>query len=145
MKQPTLCHVVRHFRHFGAAVAASRKNKMRNSPIRPIRRTCMALLLAVVSVGAMAGQGDGERRGGNRDEAREQRRDERRDRDNDPREYQQAPRQDAQQRRQWQEPQGQPQQSQEGGRRSGRMSVEERRALRRQIDQASHDIYPPGR
>lgn len=40
----------------------------------------------------------------------------------------------------------QPQQApQDGNRRNGRMSPEERRALRQQIDQASHDIYPQGR
>lgn len=33
----------------------------------------------------------------------------------------------------------------EGSRRPGRMTLEERRALRRQIDQAGRDIYRPGR
>ena len=90
------------------------------------------------------------------DEGRDQRHEERgdrgdrgdrggRDRGGEARAYQQAPRQDPQQGRQWQPPPEQAQQPQDGGRRNGRMSVEERRALRRQIDQASHDIYPPGR
>ncbi|MBC7514205.1 MAG: hypothetical protein H7234_07195 [Herminiimonas sp.] len=117
-----------------------------------IGRTWLTLVLAIVSTGALAGQDDGERRGGNRDEGREQRLEERRDRGsegrnrgNEGRDIQQPPRQDAAQGRQWQPPEGQSQPPQDGGRRTGRMSVEERRALRRQIDQASHDMYPPGR
>jgi hypothetical protein len=33
--------------------------------------------------------------------------------------------------------------SADNSRRAGRMSPEERRALRRQIDEAGHDLYPP--
>ena len=35
--------------------------------------------------------------------------------------------------------------SSDGARRNGRLSPEERRALRRQIDEAGHDIYAPKR
>ncbi|MGE5622617.1 MAG: hypothetical protein ACM3WS_05635 [Bacillota bacterium] len=35
--------------------------------------------------------------------------------------------------------------AQENGRRQGRMSPEERRTLRRQIDEVGHDIYAPKR
>ncbi|GAC1407629.1 MAG: hypothetical protein NVSMB6_05590 [Burkholderiaceae bacterium] len=45
-------------------------------------------------------------------------------------------------RREQQTMQG-PQQQTDNGRRNGRMSPEDRRALRRQIDQASHDLYEP--
>lgn len=103
----------------------------------------MSLVLAIASAGTLAGQDDGERREQRRDE-RHDRGGEVRSRGNDGRDNQQAPRQDAQQGRQLQAPEAQPQPSQEGGRRNNRMSVEERRALRRQIDQASHDMYPPG-
>lgn len=35
--------------------------------------------------------------------------------------------------------------SADGGRRPGKMSPEDRRALRQQIDQTSHELNPPGR
>lgn len=38
-----------------------------------------------------------------------------------------------------------PPQQTDNGRRNSRMSPEDRRALRRQIDQASHDLYEPRR
>ena len=128
------------------------KEKMR---INPISKTCMTLLLAIVSAGTLAGQGDGERRGGGREEGREQREqrsDEGRERAPEGRGDRQERRQTPQQERQSAPPQApppqqaqQPQQPQDAGRRPGRMTVEERRALRRQIDQASHDIYPQDR
>ena len=115
---------------------------MRNKPIWNIFFT---LTLAIASAGALAADGDGQWRGGNREDMREQRQILRQERD----------RSGADQRvaRELREPRllppGQqyaPQETPpEGGRRNGRMSPEERRALRRQIDQASHDIYPPGR
>ena len=146
MMGSTLRKVKRVSCHLGSVAAAFRKKKMR---IDLISRTCLTLVLAIVSAGALAGQDDGERRGGKRDEGREQRHDERRDRGGDGHDRGNEGRGERQMPQPYQpQPQAQPQPppaQQDGGRRNGRMSVEERRALRRQIDQASHDIYPPGR
>lgn len=103
----------------------------------------IAFLLALVASAVQAG--DGERQGGNREEMREQRQEQRQERPRDARAMPPMPQQQMPpQQMQPQSPQYQQQQS-DNGRRGGRMSPEDRRALRRQIDQASHDMYGPGR
>ena len=107
-----------------------------------ISKLALALAVAAASLGAVAAP-DSER-GVSREEMRAQR---------------QAERQSERQNRQSEgrpvrevqpqfDPRGQSgdaaQQAPEG-RHGSRMSPEERRALRRQIDQASHDLYPPNR
>ncbi|MGH8808957.1 MAG: hypothetical protein ACREX0_13870 [Noviherbaspirillum sp.] len=69
----------------------------------------------------------------------------------DPRNQPQMPQQNERRRREFAPPdssgsgaQGDPQ-SFDNGRRQGRMTPEERRALRRQIDEVGHDIYAPKR
>ena len=117
-------------------VLASRKMVMR---INSTWSRSIALLLALVAGGAVAG--DGERRAGNREEVREQRQALREERMRDVRSMQSMP---PQQMQPQYLPQGQ-QPSPDNGRRGARMSPEDRRALRRQIDQASHDMVAPGR
>ncbi len=111
----------------------------------------LIVLLGASSLFAHAGDGDHREQGrsnasnggnggngadgaypGARDEGREQRQAARQERQRDVRAVQQTP---------------PPEQHGEGqqDRRGNRMSPEDRRALRRQIDQASHDIYAPNR
>lgn len=109
----------------------------------------MMVALALLSSGAVAFAGDGDRgdrgeRWGNREDSRD-RQAARMERQRDVRAMQPLPEQRPQSQYQ---PQAQPQpdpQGADGNRRGGRMSPEDRRALRRQIDQAGHDLYVPGR
>jgi Ni/Co efflux regulator RcnB len=114
-----------------------------------ISKLVLALAVAAASLAAVAAP-DSER-GANREEMRGQRQDERQaerqnrqserqNRQNEMRAVREAPPQF--------DPRGQPGESAQPapeGRHGSRMSPEERRALRRQIDQASHDIYAPNR
>lgn len=131
--------------------------------IKSLWKTAIALAVVTASVGAFAGHDNGgERRFMQREEDHEMRQAVRQERMRDVRAAQSMPPQyqpqyPAQPQYQPQyQPQGQsfpqqysqPGQSQvpaEAGRRNGRMSADERRALRRQIDQASRDMYGPGR
>lgn len=115
--------------------------------IEPSWSIGIALTLALIA-GSSAFAGDGDRRGNNREDMREQRQAQRQERLRDVRAMQSLPPQYQPQPQYQESPQYQPQQAQppsDNGRRGGRMSPEERRALRRQIDQASHDMYGPGR
>jgi hypothetical protein len=107
----------------------------------------IALMLASGCCAVIAGEGDrdrGDRYAAARD-VREQRQAVRQERQRDVRAVQEMQQQGPQRMQpQYEQPQYQPQQ-QDNGRRGSRMSPEERRALRRQIDQASHDIYVPSR
>ena len=108
----------------------------------------IALMLATGCSVVKAGDGDrGERYADNR-EAREQRQAARQERQRDVRAVQEMqPQNDPRVQSPYPQYQSQPQYQpqQDGGRRGNRMSPEERRALRRQIDQASHEIYLPNR
>ncbi|MES2832209.1 MAG: hypothetical protein V4695_09470 [Pseudomonadota bacterium] len=104
-------------------------------------------MAALISAGALAGPGtDGERSG-----SRDERRDYRQGARSDIRESQQylpplqaAPSTQFQQAQPAAQPPGYTGSS-DAGRRHGKMSPEERRALRQQIDQARHELTPPSR
>ena len=116
---------------------------MRNQATKLHRTRFISLIVAILggfstlSSAALAGpSGDGR----NREELRDHRQVERqgeRARDDRPAQDAQRQGQQIQVQQQQQAQQGVPY----GGRRNGHMSVEERRALRQQIDQAGHDFY----
>lgn len=116
----------------------SRKSAMR---INSSWSISIAFSLALAAGSALAG--DGDRRGSNHNEIREQLQSQHQDRSRDLRAMPPPPGQQMQPSYPQQIQQPQPQS--DTGRRGVRMSPEERRALRRQIDQASHDMYGPGR
>lgn len=111
------------------------------SPVKFFGMIVMTLLLSLAHPKVFAGQGgEGNRLRDNRGQRHEQNEASRQDRGG---EFRGAERSNAPQ------PQYQEQTPQQGmqeqGRQKGRMSAEDRRALRQQIDQAGHDIYQRGR
>lgn len=100
---------------------------------KTLRKLITVVLLSAIGVGNVSA--DPRNQGDDRDRARAERQAEGR-RNNDARQQEAAP-----QNRQ-QDNQRQPV---DNGRRNGRMTQEEKQALRRQINEAGHDIYAPRR
>lgn len=143
MKQTTLWHEVWEMRCLGVSAPASRKKDMHiNFSWINYRRAMPMFLMGLCAWGtlfssaaAFAGQGAA---GSKRDESPLQRQGAREERMREERSTQplSRPTQPVQQ---------QPMQGMDSNRRNARMSLEDRRALRRQIDQAGHEIYLPNR
>jgi hypothetical protein len=113
------------------------------SPAKSIGIILTTLLLSSVNLPVFAGQGwDRDGRDGNRGQTQEQRGAPRQDRNG---EFRDGERSNAPQQRYSEQPQQQQQNLSDQSRHGGRMSAEDRRALRQQIDQAGHDIYQRSR
>ena len=117
--------------------AAAGDNFCGYSLVRRIAAGC--LLAAAVMTSAVAGPGDKER--GQRDQYRAERAQQQRESDDRQREFdaRSFERRAEDQRRAMQQEQNA---QNDSGRRSGRLTPDERRDLRRQINEAGMDIYP---
>jgi len=120
------------------------KNQAVNDRLaRFVRHGVVACMLASTAVGAMAA---GQDRGPRRDEMQQQSMRERFDtRAQDPRFDQRAYEMQMREEAMRREEQVRMQQQREEYRRSGRMTPDERRDLRRQINEAGADLYPNAR